>query len=120
MQIRDAKGILIDSNELIYAFKNKVDLLRLLQEAMIPIKLYTLRANVNEIKSKGINIEDWLKNQQINIIEVYNKKTDELILEEAKKRNLCIFTEDQNLAKEAKNNGIIAIKLKNQRSIEFY
>jgi rRNA-processing protein FCF1 len=122
MRVNEIKGALIDSNEIIYLLENKIDLFSLLEGSMLPLRFYTLRANVNEVKAitRNKSIEDWLKAQNIKIIESDGGKPDDLLLAEAEKRKLCIFTEDKNLAKKAKEMGLIAIKLKNKRKIEFY
>lgn len=111
------KGILIDTNEIIYALENKIDLYHLLNELSFPIRLYTTSRNVEELKGK-------IKGDIVNILGIKvidaSGKTDDAMIKVAKENDLMLFTEDRRLAERAKKEGLKVIKIKNRKTIEFY
>ncbi|MCW1292029.1 MAG: hypothetical protein QXX36_03290 [Candidatus Rehaiarchaeum fermentans] len=108
-------GIIIDTNEIVYAIKNKIDIYQLFLSSDFPLKFFTTSENIKELKKFGIDINPL----KVKIIPAKGK-TDEEIIRIAKEKNLLIFTEDKELALKAKKLGLKAVKLKNKKSIEFY
>ena len=113
--------VLLDTNMLLYAVAQKVDL----QALMDGKELLTLQNCVAELEKLGkgktrsgmharVALE-LLKKKNIKVLQSGEKNTDRAIIRYARDNNIIVATNDRVLIKSLKTNGIRVIRLRQKR-----
>lgn len=122
--------VIVDTNTLIYAAKDKIDLFKLIKEhfpdseAIIPeevIKeLKTIKdkaRKLNERKAASLALKI-MNSKHIKKIKMGEGEVDSLLIEEALNRNAPVITSDKNLKGKLKKAGVKTVYLKQKRILE--
>ncbi|MCL5016946.1 MAG: hypothetical protein M1441_02265 [Candidatus Parvarchaeota archaeon] len=96
--------LLLDTNILVYAFKNGYDLGRMSDSGVYgPYELYTLDLCINELRALNkLDVVRWVQLSGIKTIKTDGSgKADDRLLEIAKERDMHLLTEDRELYNRA-------------------
>lgn len=122
--------ILIDTNILIYAGKDNIDLFKLIKdnfpnaEVIIPeeviFEVKKMKENAKKLKEKKAAslILQIINKNYIKKIRLGEGDVDDLLLEEALKRKAAIITSDKTLKQKLKKANVKTIYLKQKKILE--
>ncbi len=117
------ENLILDTNALIYAIKNKIDIKIEITKLVQTFKIFIPECVIDELN--GLSKGNWYAKAALkyadnfNIIPSYGK-ADNCIHLMAKKLNAYVMTNDRGLIKILKNDNIKIIIISNKKSFHIY
>jgi len=122
--------ILIDTNTLIYAAKDKIDLFTLIKDSFPHAEIIIPKEVLEEVKNIKENAKKLREKEAASLIlQIINKQyikkismgegnVDDLLIKEASERKAAVITSDKNLKQKLKKANIKTIYLKQKKILE--